>query len=504
MISIERIEGVEGRERIYEDVFFCNPSKIDSICFNVKNQLGYVWLKDIMAIERGDEIELRYFFYFIESNLKFTLSTKFKRGTTVKSIAHIWLNASYMEQELSELKDIPFNRPYRNKLEVKSLAELNNYKTILANPLHSSTLLFSYQWKGDVIKNCDQLSGLYHSRLEEILKGESSINAQTFIERHFSHRGSLWSLAYTRSIELYNTIEIPDRAKALRMVMIELLRIKDHLIFFRNLHCELRHVAGVSTFISHIKRIGALMTSFSGNVHLHGINQVGGLRQDVEQAWVSRATDELEELRKHLSLEFLQNKSNLGLADTLDFKLLDKNLAYGRCLSGPISRCTGLNLDLRKNEPDYFYGDVEFEVPIGTSGSAFDLYSVKHCEILEAIKIIIQVLDNLPTGYVSHQRDQDISFIKQQREMPSNEDYMKSFKNFMASPDSNSSFFFEGPNGHIGISTIIKANAIEDINFYSNDFVLKNIFPNIAVGKRLDELALSWVSLGIDMKAVEK
>ena len=81
---------------------------------------------------------------------------------------------------------------------------------------------------------------------------------------------------------------------------------------------------------------------------------------------------------------------------------------------------------------------------------------------------------------------------------------MKSFKNFMASPDSNSSFFFEGPNGHIGISTIIKANAIEDINFYSNDFVLKNIFPNIAVGKRLDELALSWVSLGIDMKAVEK
>lgn len=521
MINIEQIDGVLRRERVSYDVFHCEPTMLESICFNVKSQLGYIWLKDIIAIETKEGFELRYLFYFLESNYKFTLVLNISNDFVVKSIAHIWLNALYMEQELHEMFGVKLSRMYNNLIfstlntvfpmlneqvespKPKKFDRLNS-EALFENSPTGSMLRFTNNWEDNLISKSTIVSGLFHSGLEKVLEGTSVLESINSLENFFSHRGSLWSMSLIKSIEKANHIKIPDRAMALRMITQEFIRILEHLYFLRNIHIEMKHPEGFMNFIVYIKTIHSLMISFSGNEYLHGVNRVGGVLKDVDQVWMSRAMDELDRLERKLQVDFQANLLGGRIDKSLDFPLLDKTLAYSKCLSGPVARSVGLNLDLRKSNPEYFYGDVDFDVPIGTSGSAFDLYSVKFQEILQSINIIIQVLDNLPTGFISTAGELDLITQKNKKQQFNDSDYLKAFEQLKISPDADGSSFFEGPNGHLGTTCIIDNNSVSRLKLFSNDFLLKNIFSRVSTGKVLDELRLSWVSLGVDMKSVER
>ena len=489
MVNIERIDGVLRRERVFEDIFFCDPKMLESICFNVKSQLGYIWLKDIVVTINDNEVEVRYLFYFLENNYKFTLILNTVPEHELKSIAHIWLNALYMEQEIHELFGINFSRLYPNMLfsaenkvhpmgtkklvspEPKTIQESGG-ETLFEDSSALSTLQFSITWQKNLIKKSSIVSGSFHSGLEKIVEGSKLLETTNLLENFFGHRSSLWSMSLIKSIENFNQLKIPDRAMALRMIVQEFLRIIDHLYFLRNIHMEMKHPEGTMNFVVYIKTIQSLMISFSGNENLHGVNSVGGLFRDVDQIWMSRVMDELDQLEKKLRADLQTSLSNGFVDKALGFPLLDKTLAYGKCLSGPIARSVGLNLDLRKSDPEYFYNDIDFDVPIGTSGSAFDLYSVKFQEILQSIRIIIQVLDNLPTGFISIKGDKDITVQKVRREILNDKEYLKAFEEIMNSPTSSGSYFLEGPNGHIGMTSMINDAKINRLKLFSNDFLL--------------------------------
>lgn len=524
MVNIEQIEGVLRRERISDDIFFCESQMIESICINIKSQMGYIWLKDITVLSvKENEFEVKYLFYFLEDNYQFTLVLNISSGQELRSIAHIWLNALYMEQEINEMFGIKFPRLYKNLFfseqntfypmsskmrgvpEPKLLKEFNNDDENLFEASSMWSLLrFSNEWDQSLIKRSEVVSGLFHCGLEKIVEGKSILEANNLLENYFGHTGTLWNMSLTKSIENSLQIKIPDRAMALRMIIQELIRVLDHLYFLRNIHMEMKHPEGFMNFIVSIKTVHSLMISFSGNEYLHGINRVGGVFKDVDQVWMSRAMDELDELERKLESDFHTNLLGGYVDQSLDFSLVDKTLAYNKCLSGPIARSVGLNLDLRKSNPEYFYRDVDFDVPIGTSGSAYDLYCVKFQEILQSIKIIIQVLDNLPTGFISCDGEKDLVAQKKSMQAINNNEFEDAFNRLKSSSNCSGSYFFEGPNGHIGSTSLIQNSEVRRLKLFSNDFLLKNIFSRVSSGKVLDELRLSWVSLGADMKAVER
>ena len=67
-------------------------------------------------------------------------------------------------------------------------------------------------------------------------------------------------------------------------------------------------------------------------------------------------------------------------------------------VSGPAMRAAGLNYDLRKSQPFYFYQDIDFDIPVGIHGSTYDRYLIRYEEIFQSLRIITQVIDNLPLG----------------------------------------------------------------------------------------------------------
>lgn len=521
MVEIDFIDGVIGRKENHNNAYLCDAKKFESICFNLKSQLGYIWLKDMIVLNTNKGFEVRYLFYFLENNFKFTFTFEINRNEKVKSIAHIWLNALYMEQEIHEMFGIDFSRNYRNHF----FASDNKYFPMLSKPsgkLRHNKVNFNkftpisldiagkeinrlkIDWSGNIVKRSTLCSGLFHCGLEKIVEGQNPVELINTLENYFLHRGPLWSMAFVRTVEIQNYIKIPDRAMALRMINQEFIRILDHLYFLRDIHLELRHPDGHRKFISYIKIVNSLMVSFSGNENMTGGCRIGGMLLDVDQIWMSRAMDELNELSKVLSYDYKTELASGLTQKTLAFILLDKTLAYNKCLSGPVARSVGLNLDLRKTDPEYFYQDVDFDVPIGPNGSAFDLYCVRFEEIFQSIKIVIQVLDNLPTGDISNQGQNDLRVLKSSHQKIDEKNYIDSFKEFMSAPNTDSSYFFEGPNGHLGLTGKLNDSKIERLKLFSNDFLLKNVFTHISSGKTLDELSLSWKMLGIDMKAVER
>lgn len=521
MVEIDFIDGVIGRKPEDSNAYICDPEKIESICFNLKSQLGYIWLKDLVVIEKENGFEIRYLFYFLENNFKFTFTFESSYDEKVKSIAHIWLNALYMEQEVHEMFGIEFSRPYgslffasdNNVYPMRSNSEgapkprkidFKMYLPINGDISNKEITRFKIDWIGNVVKKCKPCSGMYHLGLEKLMNRQSPVEVINTLENFYAHRGGLWSMAFAKAIESKNYIRIPDRAMALRMITQEFIRILDHLYFLRDIHLELKHPDGYGKYISYIKIVNSLMISFSGNENMHGSCRIGGMYTDVDQVWMSRAMDELSDLSKALNFDY-QSESALGhTKKTLNFPLLDKTLAYNKCLSGPVARSVGLNLDLRKTDPEYFYKDIDFEVPIGPNGSAFDLYCVRFQEIFQSIKIVIQVLDNLPTGDISHQGASDLRALKKSATGVNDKEYLQSFEAMKTAPDTDTSYFFEGPNGHIGLTVGLVDSRISRLKMFSNDFLLKNIFGQLSAKKTLDEVSLSWRMLSIDMKAVER
>ncbi len=176
------------------------------------------------------------------------------------------------------------------------------------------------------------------------------------------------------------------------------------------------------------------MISYSGNEFGLNLIRPGGTTLDLSQAWSSRMIDELSMLEKHLvalikdyllTLKFNEN--------ALSFSLVEKEDVIKWGLTGPVARSVGVNLDLRKRDPFYFYQDVEFDIPMGVQGTLYDLFLVKIEEILQSSRIIVQVLDNLPTGnFISPELPTDFLHNLDQVD---EQNYKKSVENYLKSRD---------------------------------------------------------------------
>ena len=265
---------------------------------------------------------------------------------------------------------------------------------------------------------------------------------------------------------------------------------------------------GYNSFLKNLmiwsQRIQALIISFSGNEYFANLNRLGGLNRDVDQSWLSRVMDEIDDIDGGLNQEYKTILKSNKLRELLSFHIIDKYEATSRSLTGPVARAAGLNFDYRKSHPHYFYGDVEFEVPVGTEGTAFDLLVVRIEEVFQSFKIIIQVLDNLPSGAILYDGFEDILKMKGKTNFFDDKLYLKGVEESKIFKDVNIHSLLEGPNGIIGVTSIIKDSHIDRFRFQANDPTLRKVFEYNSKNLDIDTMNLSWLALGVNMKMVEK
>jgi NADH-quinone oxidoreductase subunit D len=194
-------------------------------------------------------------------------------------------------------------------------------------------------------------------------------------------------------------MEPPVRAVWARTLLAELNRVLSHLMFLGSYPLELGAMTPIFYSFRERERVQDLIESATGARMHHSFCRVGGLKDDLPRGFLKRAHEVLGVVRA-----FLREYDQLIMGNEIVFKRcrdvgpIPGAIATMYGCSGPMLHASGVAMDPRKDEPYEKYGEVEFEVPVGTRGDCYDRLWVLVERVRQSCNIIEQCLDRLPPG----------------------------------------------------------------------------------------------------------
>ena len=298
-------------------------------------------------------------------------------------------------------EEIPVG-PYRHLVSERALSG----ETMLLNlgPQHPSThgvLRLLLELDGEVIVNCVPDIGFLHTGVEKNMEAKSYIKAEVMCDRldYMNPLGN--NLAYCMAVEKLVELDVPPRAQALRVLLVELQRIASHLVWLGTFGLDL---AAMSMFLYCFREREDILDVFelvSGQRMMTTYIRPGGLWRDVPAEFDAAVRNILKILPPRIDeYESLLTKNPLMLDRTRKIGVLPKATALSYGVTGPMLRASGVEWDLRKARPYMGYEQYEFNVPTSPDGDTLARYVVRIAEMRESLKIVRQALDKLPAGPV--------------------------------------------------------------------------------------------------------
>ena len=270
-----------------------------------------------------------------------------------------------------------------------------------AHPAARGTFRIMLELSGETIKRSKLEIGFVHRCFEKISEG-LTFDQIIPLTNGLNHCSSpMNNIGWCKAVEELIGINIPDRAKALRMALAEIARISDHMLCIGNCTEDMgEHLGHFAICMEACEYIYELYEKLSGARQTVSIIHIGGLRGDIPLGWISDCNDTIKKIKKSIdSIEKMLTKSHIWMQRTRVCPVSSQQ-AIDWGYTGPCLRACGVNYDLRKIKPYYFYNDIDFEVPLGVKGDGYDRYLVRMEEMRQSIKIIEQLLGNLPSGPV--------------------------------------------------------------------------------------------------------
>ena len=277
--------------------------------------------------------------------------------------------------------------------------------TINMGPQHPSThgvLRLIVTLDGEIVTEVVPDIGYLHRNFEKIVESWAYPGIVPFSDRNDYLAAITNEVAVCLAIEELAGIEVPPRGVHLRVLFAELQRIISHVLFYGTFGLDLGAFTPFMYAFRERETGYSLMEKATGARMLYGYNRVGGLRNDVSEAWLRELGEYLDYVERKAWPEYmgLLIENEIYRQRTLGVGKLTAEQAIAWGASGPMLRAAGVRWDLRKNAPYLCYDQFEFDVPVGKNGDTYDSAMVRMLEIKESIRIIRQVLQTLPDGPV--------------------------------------------------------------------------------------------------------
>lgn len=269
-------------------------------------------------------------------------------------------------------------------------------------PQHPSThgvLRLLLSMDGEIIRSAEPHIGYLHRAIEKICENRTYNQCIPFMDRVEYVTAMAGEMAFCLATERIAAIEIPERAEYLRVIMLELNRIASHLIFLGTFSLDLGAITPFLYTLREREDIIDLFEMASGQRLTYNYIRVGGVAEDIPPDFVPLARKFVDKFeRKVDDYEALLTENPIFLARTKDVGIFDKDLCINYGVSGPILRATGVDWDLRRDDPYSIYDRFKFVIPTGTVGDTWDRYMVRVKELRQSNSIVRQALDQLPEG----------------------------------------------------------------------------------------------------------
>ena len=267
------------------------------------------------------------------------------------------------------------------------------------HPALKEPVYFRFETKGEEIVNLDIRLGYCHKGIERAMQERSYLHNIYLSERICGICNVGHTTTYCQTIEQLAGIKVPNRARFIRTILCELERIHSHLLWAGIAAHEIGFDTLFMLFWRDRELVLDLKEMISGNRQLAASNTLGGVRRDVKPEHVPqilRTLDKLEKETKHYIN--LCTSDRTILARCVGVGVLPKSDAKKLCTVGPTARASGVDVDIRRDDPYEAYGEISFDVITAPDGDVFARIVVRLLEILESIKISRQAVKALPKG----------------------------------------------------------------------------------------------------------
>jgi NAD(P)H-quinone oxidoreductase subunit H len=253
---------------------------------------------------------------------------------------------------------------------------------------------------GEDIIDCEPVLGYLHRGMEKIAENRTNIMYLPYVSR-WDYAAGMFNEAITvKAPEKLADIEVPKRAQYIRVIMLELNRIANHLLWLGPFMADL----GVQTPFFYIFRerelIYDLWEAASGQRMINNdYFRIGGIAVDLPYGWVDKCEDFCDYIEPKIDeYEKLITDNPILRRRTENIGKIEREEAINWGLSGPMLRASGVKWDLRKVDHYECYDDFDWDVQWETDGDCFARYLVRMREMRESVKIIRQALKGLPGG----------------------------------------------------------------------------------------------------------
>jgi NADH-quinone oxidoreductase subunit D len=281
----------------------------------------------------------------------------------------------------------------------QALLDTGDILTVNFGPNHPSThgvLRLIVDLYGEDVTGVEAVIGYLHTGFEKNMEQKTWWKAITYPERidYLSFQNN--ELVFVLAIEKLLGLETPPKAQWMRTCLCELNRVHSHLVWLGTSALELGAISMFWYAFRERDQILDLFEMVCGTRMHTRYFQAGGLAEDIPRGffpearrfcdWMPKAIDDYETMLSRNKI-WLERTRGVGLLSTEDA------VALGQ--SGPVLRASGVNWDIRQNEPYLVYDKVDFRVPVFPDGDVYARYLVRMAEMRESVRIVEQCLDRL-------------------------------------------------------------------------------------------------------------
>lgn len=355
---------------------------------------------------------------------------------------------------------------------------------------------------GERIVDAEQTVGYIHRAFEKIAENRPFYQITPLTDRLNYCSSPINNMGWWLTVEKLLGIEIPKRVQYMRVIVMELSRIADHIICNSILGVDSGAFTGFLHIFQYREKIYEIFEEICGARLTTNMGRMGGFERDWSDAAWGKINKFMEEFPKAWEeFDTLLTRNRIFMDRCIGVGAISAGRAIEYGFTGPNLRAAGVDYDIRTAEPYSGYEDFEFDIPVGTAGDTYDRYMVRQQEVRESIKIIRQALAKMPKEGGYHADVPDYYLPPKQDVYNNMEALIYHFKIVMGEipvPKGEVYNAVEGGNGELGFYVVSDGSRVPfRLHFRRPCFIYYQGFTEMIKGQYLSDAILILSSLNV-------
>ena len=354
---------------------------------------------------------------------------------------------------------------------------------------------------GERILHSEQTVGYIHRAFEKIAERRNFTQITTLTDRLNYCSAPINNIGWHMTVEKLIGIEMPKRVDYMRVIMMELARIADHLVCNSVIAVDTGALTGFTYVFQDREKIYDIYEQVCGARMTTNMGRIGGFERDFTPKFHELLKDFLKTFPARFQ-EFsnLIERNRIFMDRTIGAGPISAERALNYSFVGPNLRAAGVDYDVRVASPYSSYQDFDFNIPIGTAGDTYDRFMVRQQEIWESLKIINQAYNNLPEG--DFHADVPKFFLPEKAEVYNNmEALIYHFKIVMGETDIPAGEVYhsvEGGNGELGFYLVSDGGRTPyRLHFRRPCFIYYQAYPEMIKGAVISDAIVTMSSMNV-------